>query len=154
MSSSPDSPASPAPGTPARVRHVVKPAVGPRLRILMWFVFALIAVLGANSAYLGAVTFMSWSQGRTYENWFYMLMFAGHLVLGLLLVLPFMAFIGIHLLNTRMRKNKRAIRVGYALLVASIVVLVSGVLLMRIDLGGKGASALVIKDAATRSIGP
>ena len=140
------------PASPVYRRHVVKPAVGPRLRILMWIVFALIAVLGANSAYLGAVTFLSWSQGRTYENWFYMLMFAGHLVLGLLLVVPFIAFIGIHLLNTRMRKNKRAIRVGYLLLIASIALLVSGVMLMRIDLGGKGSSALVIKDAATRSI--
>ncbi|MEK6262878.1 MAG: tetratricopeptide repeat protein [Planctomycetota bacterium] len=147
MSASASSPASPAP-----VRHVVKPAVGPRLRVLMWIVFALIAVLGANSAYLGAVTFLSWFQGRTYENWFYMLMFAGHLVLGLLLVVPFIAFIGIHLVNTRLRKNKRAIRVGYLLLIASIVLLVSGVMLMRIDLGGKGSSALVIKDAATRSI--
>jgi hypothetical protein len=137
---------------PSPLRRSYIPAVGPRLRILMWIVFLLVAVLGANSAYLGGVTFLSWRSGRTYENWFYMLMFAGHLVLGLLLVLPFIAFLGVHLMNTRFRKNKRAIRVGYALLVASLTVLVSGVLLMRVEFGGSTSSALVIKNAATRSI--
>lgn len=141
----PNSAAAPRPQ-----RAVVIPAVGPRLRILMWVVFALIALLGANSVYLASVTYLSWNSGRTYENWFYMLMFGGHLVLGIVMLLPFMAFVLIHLFNTRMRKNKRAIRVGYALFVASIVVLVSGILLMRIDLGGRG-SVFVIKNAATRS---
>ncbi len=136
---------------PAPPRRTYKPAVGPRLRVLMWLIFILVAILGANSAYLGGVTFLSWNSGRTYENWFYMLMFGGHLALGLLLVLPFVVFLGIHLLNTRLRKNKRAIRVGYALLVGSLAVLVTGVLLMRIDLGGTGASVLVIKNAVTRS---
>ena len=137
--------------TPSPLRRTYIPAVGPRLRVLMWSVFLLVAVLGANSAYLGGVTFLSWSSGRTYENWFYMLMFAGHLVLGLLLVLPFIAFLSVHLLNTRFRKNKRAIRVGYALLAASLAVLVTGVLLMRVDVGGSTSAALVIKNAATRS---
>lgn len=139
-------PAKPA----APLRRTYIPAVGPRLRVLMWFVYLLVALLGANSVYLGGVTFLSWNSGRTYENWFYMLMFAGHLALGLLLVGPFVLFLGIHLLNTRLRKNKRAIRVGYALLVASLAVLVTGVLLMRVDLGG--SSALVIKNQATRSL--
>lgn len=136
---------------PRPARAVVIPAVGPRLRILMWIVFALIALLGANSVYLASVTYLSWNSGQTYENWFYMLMFGGHLVLGVILLVPFLAFVFIHLFNTRLRKNKRAIRVGYALLIASLVVLVSGVLLMRIDLGGRG-SVFVIKSAATRSI--
>jgi len=136
--------------SPAPIRRTYVPAVGPRLRVLMWFVYLLVALLGANSVYLGGVTFLSWNSGRTYENWFYMLMFAGHLTLGLLLVGPFVVFLGIHLLNTRLRKNKRAIRVGYALLFASLAVLITGLLLMRIDLGG--SSALVIKNQATRSL--
>lgn len=136
---------------PRPVRVAVKPAVGPRLRILMWFVFALIALLGANSVYLASVTYRSWSSGQTYENWFYMLMFGGHLILGLVMLVPFMAFVLIHLVNTRLRKNKRAIRVGYALFAFSLIVLISGVLLMRIDFGGNG-SVLVIKDASLRSL--
>lgn len=137
----------PAPVAPQRRTYV--PAVGPRLRILMWVVFFLVALLGANSFYLGGVTFLSWKTGRTYENWFSILMFAGHLLLGILLVVPFVIFLGIHLLNTRLRKNKRAIRVGYALLVASLAVLVTGLLLMRIEVG---TSALVIKNPGTRSL--
>ncbi len=136
---------------PRPVRAVVIPAVGPRLRVLMWFVFALIALLGANSVYLASVTYLSWSSGRTYENWFYMLMFGGHLVLGLVMLVPFLLFVLIHLFNTRFRKNKRAIRVGYALFAGSLILLISGMLLMRIDIGGRG-SVFVIKNAATRSV--
>lgn len=89
---------------PRPARAVVIPAVGPRLRILMWVVFGLIAVLGANSVYLASVTFLSWNSGRTYENWFYMLMFGGHLALGLIMVLPFLLFVFIHLFNTHCEK--------------------------------------------------
>src|SRR5258708_65262 len=110
LMSIPNSSAGPRP-----VRAVVIPAVGRRLGILMWFVFGLIALLGANSVYLATVTFLSWNSGRTYENWFYMLMFGGHLVLGVIMLVPFLLFVFIHLFNTRLRKNKRAIRVGYAL---------------------------------------
>ena len=141
-----DSSAAPKPA-----RAVVIPAVGPRLRILMWSVFGLIALLGANSVYLACVTYLSWNSGQTYENWFYMLMFGGHLVLGLIMLVPFLVFVFIHLFNTRLRKNKRAIRVGYALFAGSLVLLVSGVLLMRIDFGGSG-SVFVIKNTTTRSV--
>jgi tetratricopeptide (TPR) repeat protein len=144
--STPDSSAA-----PRRARAVVIPAVGPRLRILMWIVFGLIAALGANSVYLAAVTFLSWKSGQTYENWFYMLMFGGHLLLGIILLVPFLLFVFIHLFNTRLRKNKRAIRAGYALLIGSLVLLFSGILLMRIDFGGS-SSVFVIKNPATRSI--
>ena len=140
-----------SPAAPRSARAVVKPAVGPRLRVLMWFVFALIALLGANSVYLASVTYLSWNSGRTYENWFYMLMFAGHLILGVVMLVPFLVFVFVHLFNTRLRKNKRAIRVGYALFAGSLVLLISGVLLMRIDSGGRG-SVFVIKNAAARSL--
>jgi len=66
-------------------------AVGPRLRILLLCIFGLVAVLAANSIYLGAITCLEWLKGDpnvTYQNWFYMVMFGTHLGLGLLLVLP------------------------------------------------------------------
>ncbi len=108
------------------------PAVGPRLRILMWSVFALVAVLGANSVYLASVTGLDWWTGQTYENWFFHWMFLGHLVLGLVLIVPWLIFGAIHIGNTKQRKNKRAIRVGYALFALSIVLLISGLLLVRV----------------------
>ena len=72
-------------GTPARdpaPRKKYVRSVGPRLRILLLFVLGLSAVLAANSIYLSAITFLEWFQGdpnKTYQNWFYMVMFGTHL---------------------------------------------------------------------------
>lgn len=128
------------PPTPPRRAYV--PAVGPRLKILLLVVFALAALLGANSVYLSSVTALEYvskvtatkeTPAHTYQNWFYQIMFAGHLGLGLLFVLPFIAFGLIHLFTARHRKNRRAVRVGYSLFVTSIVLLVTGFLLVRLD---------------------
>jgi len=108
------------------------PAVGPRLKKLLFFVFGLVALLGANSLYLVAITIEEAYSGLTFQNYFYQCMFLLHLALGLLLVVPFVAFGIIHLVTARNRRNRRAVRVGYALFTASIVVLVSGLALMRI----------------------
>lgn len=127
--------------------------VGPRLKILLWAVFAIVAMLGANSLYMASVTVLNWWTGRTYENWFSLWMALAHVALGLLLVVPFLTFGVAHLLTARKRKNKRAIRVGYGLFAFSLTVLISGFLLMRLDFGGSGApsTALVINDPATRA---
>ncbi len=108
-------------------------AVGPRLRVLLGALFALVALLGANSAYLVAIRMLEWTRGVTYQNYFYQFMFLGHLVLGLLLVVPFVVFGLIHIKNSHDRPNRRAVRVGYALFTISVAVLVSGVLLMRLE---------------------
>ncbi|MBM3846456.1 MAG: hypothetical protein FJ405_09245, partial [Verrucomicrobia bacterium] len=75
---------SPAPAP--RVKYVR--AVGPKLRILLYTILALFALLAANSVYLAAITFLEWFKGLSYQNYFYMVMFGAHLVLGLLLLLP------------------------------------------------------------------
>src|SRR2546427_6206631 len=111
-------------------------AVGPRLRLLLMFIFGLVAVLAANSVYLGAVTFLEWlkaDSNQTYQNWFYMVMFGAHLALGLLLVAPVIVFGAIHIKNAHDRPNRRAVKVGYLLFSTSLVVLVTGLLLTRID---------------------
>ncbi len=108
------------------------PAVGPRLKKLLLVVFGLVALLGANSLYLVSITYLEWWKGLTYQNYFYQVMFLLHLALGLLLVIPFLAFGIIHLFTARTRRNRRAVRVGYALFTASIVLLVTGLALMRI----------------------
>lgn len=117
----------------APLRRKYVKAVGPRLKILLLFVLGLTALLGANSAYLVAIRALEWVKGQTYQNYFYQFMFLGHLVLGLLLVLPFVVFGIFHIANTRNRTNQRAIRVGYALFIVSIVLLVTGLLLMRVE---------------------
>ena len=108
-------------------------AIGPKLRLLLVGVLVLTALLGANSAYLSSIHVLEWWRGVTYQNYFYQLMFLGHLVLGLLLLGPFLVFGAIHILNTRQRTNRRAIRVGYALFGVCLALLVTGILLMRIE---------------------
>jgi tetratricopeptide (TPR) repeat protein len=125
-------------------RKVVK-AIGPKLRRLLYVVLFLLAVLFANSAYLVTITGLEWASGQTYQNYFYQCMFLAHLVLGLLVIVPFLVFAAVHLANTRQRKNRRAVKVGYTLLIASIALLVSGLLLFRV--GG-----LEIKSPAGRSL--
>ena len=122
---------SPASILPTAPRKYV-PAVSARLRKLLYVVFGLVALLVANAAYLSAITFIEWNSGETYQNYFYQFMFLGHLVLGLLLVVPLIVFGTVHMLASKDRRNRRAVRIGYALFAASVIVLVSGVLLMRI----------------------
>ncbi|MCA9124964.1 MAG: hypothetical protein KDB11_32530 [Planctomycetales bacterium] len=129
-STSPLDPAALAAQSASKNKYVR--AVSPRLRKLLYFVFALVALLGANAAYLASITAIEWAQGRTYQNYFYQYMFLAHLVLGLLLVVPFVVFGVFHMLAARNRHNRRAVRIGYVLLAASLVVLISGLLLMRI----------------------
>ncbi len=115
-----------------RRRPVYVPAVGPRLKWLLLLVLGLVTLLGANAAYLAGITFLEWLTDQPYQNQFYHWMFLGHLVLGLLLIVPFVVFALIHLRHARKRPNRRAVRVGYALFVVSLVLLASGVALLRV----------------------
>ncbi len=124
--------AAPAAGSnpPERPKYV--PAVGPRLKVLLFIVFALLAVLGANSGYLGGITALEWFTGQTYQDNFYLWMVLAHVAVGFVFILPFVIFGAIHMVTSWNRKNKRAIRVGYALFAMSLVVLISGLLLVRV----------------------
>jgi len=108
-------------------------AVSPRLRILLYVIFALAAVLGANAVYLAAVSALEWFTGQTYQNYFYQIMFLAHLALGLLFIAPFVVFGVLHLLAARNRRNRRAVRIGYALFAVSLMLLASGLLLTRVS---------------------
>ena len=121
------------------------PAIGPKLKKLLYVLFGMLSLLGANSLYLATITFLEWQRGESYQNQFYMAMFLGHVLLGLLFLVPFLAFGLIHLFTARTRKNKRAIRVGYALFALSLVVLGTGLLLVRVG------DFFDLKHPATRS---
>jgi hypothetical protein len=128
--------AAPPPSPPPAPRKAYVRAVGPRLRLLLGVIFGLVVLLGANSIYLGGVTFLEWLQRDAriiYQNYFYQLMFLGHLVLGLLLVAPFLLFAVVHLWKAHGRPNRRAVRAGYVLFGLGLVLLFSGVALMRFD---------------------
>ena len=106
-------------------------AVSPQLRKVLLVVWALVMVLGANSAYLASITFAEWVTGRTFQNYFYLWMFIGHLAVGLLLLVPFLVFAVFHVRAAWRRRNRRAVRVGYVLLASAVALLASGVLLTR-----------------------
>ena len=130
------SPGDPQPAAiPQRKKYVR--AVGPRLRMLLRAIFVLVALLGANSLYLTGITVLEWAHGAasgvSYQNYFYQYMFLAHLALGLLLLVPFIIFGAIHIKNAHDRPNRSAVRVGYALFVVSLVLLFSGLALMRVS---------------------
>lgn len=137
---------SPSPAPAPRPRFV--PVVGPRLKILLALVFGLFALLGVNSAYLAAITFMEWRTGAEYQNYFYLLMFAAHIALGLAITLPVIVFGFAHARNGANRPNKWAKRIGWALFIVAIVLLGTGLALTRMDVGGL---TINVKDPGKRA---
>ncbi|HVY68735.1 MAG TPA: multiheme c-type cytochrome, partial [Verrucomicrobiae bacterium] len=144
------SPDQQPPAQPAPAKKKYMRSVGPRLRILLLFVFGLVAVLAANSLYLSSITFLEWYTRETYQTYFYQIMFLAHLVLGLVLISPLVIFGVIHMKNSWDRPNRRAVMVGYWLFGIALAVLVTGLLLMRAD--AFGFKNLGIKNPQLRSI--
>ena len=143
-SQAPDNPATPSDTAPRLRRYV--PAVGPRLQKVLALVFGLFALLAVNSTYLGSITLLEWLSGKTYQNWFYLNMFLVHLVLGALIVVPLIVFGIGHIANAHDRRNRRAVKVGYALFAAALVLLASGIVLTRLE------GVIVVKDETVRSL--
>src|SRR4051794_3940950 len=122
------------------------PAVGARLRPFLWVVLGGFALLGANGVYLASVTALTRLRGPSAQTPFYFLMVILHLVLGFALVVPFLVFGFVHLATSWKRPNRAAIRYGLALLAASLVLLVSGLVLVRIG-------AFEVRDPTVRAVG-
>ena len=129
---------------PARRRY--RPAIGPRLKPLLWVVFGLFALLAVNSFYLSGVRVAEAATGATYQNWFYISMFLLHLAVGGLFVAPVIWFGLAHMRNARNRPNRRAVKVGYALFGTALVLLFSGIVLTRIE------GVITVNDPAVRGV--
>jgi len=91
------------------------------------------ALLVANSAYLGAVHALETATGALLENEVSLAMFLLHVVLGMALVLPGIAFVLSHALRARRTGNRRAIRFGVALVATLAGVAATGIALTRIE---------------------
>ncbi len=104
-------------------RAAPRPVVGPGLRRVLFVVFGLFAVLSVNAAYLGAVTLAEHTSGASLQGHFYQYMFLAHVVLGLVLILPFLGYAVPHLLRARHRPNRRAVHVGLALFATALALL-------------------------------
>jgi tetratricopeptide (TPR) repeat protein len=109
------------------------PVITARLGRLLGGVLLLFSLLVVNSVYLAAITWLEFSSGGIYQDYFYLLMFLLHLVLGLLLTLPLLVFALSHMRRAWRRPNRYAVRAGVALFLATILLLFSGLLLTRFD---------------------
>ena len=122
-------------------RHGV---LGPGARWLWRAVYVSTAVLTATAVYLGAVSFVEWMRGEILQGYVYQWALLAHLGIGVVVILPFLAFVGAHLSAAWTHPNRRAARVGYLLAGLALVALVTGVALLR--LGG-----LDLKQPAVRT---
>src|SRR4051812_398259 len=122
------------------------PAIGPRLRPFLWVILGGFALLGANGVYMASVTALTWYLGSSQQTPFYMLMVALHLLLGFVIIVPFLLFGCAHLVTSWNRPNKAAVRYGLMLLAASLVLLVSGLVLVRIGV-------FEVRDPTVRAVG-
>ena len=88
--------------TPAK--KTVRKAIGPRLRVVFTIMLVLLATIAANSVYLIGVKTLEWWTSQTYQDFFYICMFLMHIVVGILIVVPFLVFGFVHMRNTKDRK--------------------------------------------------
>ncbi len=125
---------SPAPARLLRDRkgQPYEPAIGPALRVLLFFLFITFAVLGATAIYLTSIRAMEEIKGQFYQSLFSLWMFAVHQWVGVAFVVPFFVFGLIHLATARRRKNGLAVRLGILLFSTGSLVVVSGLALMQI----------------------
>ncbi|MFM7799732.1 MAG: multiheme c-type cytochrome, partial [Planctomycetota bacterium] len=135
----------------AAAKRLVPPGgvVTPRMRALLLVTLVLFALLAIDSGYLGAVTFQEWMTGERQQNAFYLWMFLAHLVLGLAIVVPVLAFGAWHWKRAHHHPNRRAVRMGSVTMVAALVTLATGVLLTRVEVGGVAPE---IRDPQARSV--
>ena len=108
-----------------------QPVTGPRLRRWLVVVLVLFGLEAINSVWLGGVTVAENMTGSLLQDRFYLVMFAVHLVLGLVLIVPFLVFGIRHLRRAWRRPNRNAVRAGLGLFSTALVLLVSGVVLTR-----------------------
>ena len=120
------------------------PVLTPGLRRVLILVLALFGLLALNSVYLAGVTAAESLSGRSLQNPVYLLVFLAHLVLGLLFAVPALGFAALHLRRAWHRPNRYAVGAGLGLLVVLILLMVSGLLLLRLP-------ALAIDDQIWRA---
>src|SRR5947209_1480170 len=113
--------------------RLYQPAIGPRLRVLLVFIFVGVAILGATALYLSVVRFLNWFYApKEFTNPFTLGMFMAHVLVGVLLIGPFLVFGFIHLVSSRHRKNRPAVRLGMVLFATCIAVGISGLALIQL----------------------
>ena len=112
------------------------PVVTSGLRWWLRVLLVLFGVLCVDSAYLVATDIAAWISGNPREDGIYLWAFLLHLVLGSLLLLPFVIYGIAHARRGRFHANRRAATVGWGLLWIGVAMLVTGVALVRVEIAG------------------
>lgn len=103
------------------------------LRRLFAVVVGLGTVLAGSGVYLAVIRLLGWITGRSYETTFSLAIFLAHVAVGLVFVGPTLAFAIAHLRRGADNPNRRAVRVGLALLATLLALMTSGVVLTRLE---------------------
>lgn len=114
-------------------RHERFRAVTPRLRRILLLVLVGFGLMSIDSIYLLGVRFFAEVAATPSDTLLSIWAFLIHVILGLLLVVPVVLYGFGHLLRARRSPNQNARRVGYVLLATSLILLISGVLLLRVE---------------------
>ncbi|WP_462329788.1 multiheme c-type cytochrome [Thiohalocapsa halophila] len=121
------------------------PVLTPALRRLLVLVLIGAGLMAINSLYLLAVTVAERLSGAVLQNQLYLVLFLGHLGLGLALMVPALVFGALHFRRARLRSNRYAIRAGLALYLSLVALFASGILLTRFGV-------FEVNDPAVRSL--
>ena len=110
------------------------PAIGPKLRILLYIVFAGFAFLAATGIYLLVISAMDKiNTDQLYTTGFTFWMILAHTVIGVVGIAPFLLFGLAHWWTARRRDNRVAVRLGVILFLLGTVVVISGVALIQVE---------------------
>jgi tetratricopeptide (TPR) repeat protein len=108
------------------------PAIGPRLRVLLFVIFAGAALLGASGVYMLSLRILEWRQERLLQTPSSLLVVLIHVLVGVAFIVPFLIFGATHLITARKRPNRLAVRLGVCLFISGLIVVLSGVALIRL----------------------
>ncbi len=114
--------------------------------MVRWLMVAF-ALLVVNSVYLLCVTTAGAVTGEDHQTVFSIWMFLLHVVVGLAIAVPFVWFGCAHFARASTRSNRAAVRLGIIAFGAGLVTIVSGMLLMRIQIS---TLSLFIRGSASR----
>lgn len=126
-----EAPLPPAP--PRRPRFVYVPALGPVLRVQLYFIFALVALLGATGFYLLSIRVFEVVRHETLQTVTSIWMLLAHVVAGIVLTIPFLVFCVTHLITAWNRPNRVAVRLGLAVFLLGLLGGATGFLLIRLE---------------------
>lgn len=110
------------------------PAVGPRLRFLLFVVFGVFAFLGATGVYLGVITALNYARSPdNYTTPFGLWVFLAHSAFGVIGTAPFLLFGIAHWATARKRPNRVAVRLGLLVFLAGLLISATGFALIQLE---------------------